>query len=133
MGRAYPETQLHKSVAAYLNLVLSPATWWTSIDHSFRGKVRGGMWKSQGVKKGIPDIILLHNGWFHGIELKAEGGRVSPEQAECHKAIRTAHGKVAVCRSIDDVAESLAEWGIPSRDKIPTEKQWAAHHSKVAA
>ena len=24
--------------------------------------------------------------------------------------------RVAVCRSIDDVAESLAEWGIPCRD-----------------
>lgn len=118
--RSYPESELHKAVAKYLDLILCKGTWWTSIAHGNRGKpVRGALWKAQGAKKGVPDILILHNGWCFWIELKAEGGRLSPEQATCHEAIVLSGGKVTVCRSVDDVAESLAEWGIKTRDLSP--------------
>jgi hypothetical protein len=115
--RHYPENELHKTVAKYLDLVLKPTSWWTSIAHGEGGGFhRGQRWKAKGAKKGVPDIFILDNGFAHFIELKAEGGRVSPEQIQCQGAIRIAHGKCAVCRSVDDVAETLAEWGIRTRD-----------------
>jgi hypothetical protein len=121
--RAYPESELHKTVAKYLDLILYPSTWWTSIGHGNRGKpVRGALWKAQGAKKGVPDILIVYNGWVYFIELKSESGKLSPEQVKCHETITAAHGRVAVCRSIDDVAESLAEWGIRTRDGAVTKR-----------
>lgn len=123
MKRSYPESALHKAVASYLKLVLCGNSWWTSIAHGEGGgKIRGAMWKVRGAKAGVPDILIVSNGWCYFIELKSEGGYLTPIQKECHRAIEVACAKVAVCRSIDDVAQSLTEWGIRTRDSNVTKR-----------
>lgn len=50
-----------------------------------RGKVEAARLKAAGVKAGVPDLCLpVPRGRYHGlyIELKAEGGRLSPSQRE---------------------------------------------------
>ncbi len=124
MKRRFPESDLHKAVAKYLDLVLMPDTWWTSIAHGNRGKpVRGALWKAAGAKKGVPDILIIHGNSACFIELKAPGiGRLSPEQVACHEALVLAGARVTVARSIDDVQDALARWRIPTRHKCRTEK-----------
>lgn len=114
--KAQPEQKLHIAVAEYLKLVLLPQTFWTSIDHAGGGFTVGRYRKARGVKKGLPDIYILNNGWSYHIELKTEGGKLEPEQLACHQWIVMAGGKIAICRSVNDVANTLADWGIRTRD-----------------
>jgi hypothetical protein len=109
------ETQFHFSVAQYLDLVLTPATNWTTVGHGGGGKVRGAKLKGMGVKPGVPDVLLITGGQYFGIELKTEKGRLSPAQRAAHEAIEKAGGHVAVCRNITEIEDRLREWGISMR------------------
>lgn len=52
---------------------------------------------------GIPDIILIKNGLFIGLEVKTEKGKISPNQAEFEELCNKAGGEYHIVRSIDDV------------------------------
>jgi len=120
--RAAPEHQLHKAVAEYLALVLTPKNVpWTTVGHGYRGGnniyriVMGKKLKAAGLQPGWPDIqIIAPNGRYIGIELKAESS-LSPAQKKVHKEIRATGGMVKVCRSLEDVWEVLSlfpvSWG----------------------
>lgn len=54
---------------------------------------------------GFPDIIVIKDGFFVGLEVKGPGGRQSPEQKEFERACKAAGGEYYVVRSIDDVRE----------------------------
>lgn len=53
---------------------------------------------------GVPDIVLIHQGKFYGIEVKSETGQMSPDQAEFARRCIKAGGEYVLARSIDDVA-----------------------------
>lgn len=112
-----PEQELHKTVKKYLDLILTPHSWWTTIDHAAKGRFQGQMRKARGVKKGIPDILILFAGRTYWIELKAPDGKLSPEQKACHEAIVSAGGGVTVARSVDHVSDALARWQVPTRER----------------
>lgn len=115
MTRSYPESELHKAVKKYLDLILTPDSFWTSIDHAAKGRFQGQMRKARGVKKGIPDILIQFAGRVHWIELKSPDGTLSKDQKDCHEAIVRAGGCVTVARSLEHVCDALARWQIPSR------------------
>ena len=52
------------------------------------------------------------SGKAHGIELKSEKGKLSMPQQLTHDALKRAGIDVAVCRSIDEVAIALSNWGV---------------------
>ena len=56
--------------------------------------------------KGISDIIALKDGRAIFIEVKAEKGRVSPEQHEFARKVTLAGGTYVIAKSIDDVQRS---------------------------
>lgn len=112
-----PEQSLHKSVCEHLKLVLPKSVFWTSLDHAGGGPVVGRFRKIRGVKKGLPDIMLINDGHVYFIELKSETGRLTPEQRDCHFALAEAGAGVATCRTIDAVAEAFVLWHIPTRDQ----------------
>jgi hypothetical protein len=99
-----PEELLHRAVAQYLSSAVPPGAVWTTVGHGGGGKARGGRLKAMGLKPGWPDIQILWNGCFLGIELKAADGRISPAQGACADAIEGAGGEVSLARSVDDVA-----------------------------
>lgn len=43
-------------------------------------------------RSGVPDLLVCMNGWFCGIELKAEHGKAEAVQYRCLEAIRDAGG-----------------------------------------
>jgi hypothetical protein len=68
--------------------------------------------KRDGFKVGFPDLIIYNSdGRVAHIEVKAEAGRQSDKQKECQTQLENLGHHYAVCRSVDDVAESLEEWG----------------------
>jgi hypothetical protein len=52
---------------------------------------------------GLPDIVVVKDGKYIGLEVKREKGQVSKEQTETGKRIVSAGGEWHVVRSIDDV------------------------------
>lgn len=99
------EADIHMLVADYLDRALPPGTMWSTIGH-------GGMplhprtaarMKRQGLKPGIPDVLVVYQGRAIFIEMKRPGGRLSPAQKTMHERITSAGGVVEVCRSVDEV------------------------------
>lgn len=111
-GAMVKEAALKKQVDRYLKS--QPGVWYL--------KVHGGPMQ----RAGVPDYLLCvrdktGNGRFVAIELKGEGGSVSPLQAREIERIIAAGGMPAVCRSVDEVRRIVAvvaglsrpPWDIP--------------------
>ena len=76
------EDALHKSVAQLLD-VLIPGKWFHPPNGGKRSKAEAGIFKSLGVKKGVPDVFIeVPRGGFHGmrVELKTRYNKPTPEQ-----------------------------------------------------
>jgi hypothetical protein len=56
--------------------------------------------------KGVPDIVLIHEGKFFGVECKSEKGKLSSDQVEFERKCVAAGGEYIVARSIDDVQQA---------------------------
>lgn len=52
---------------------------------------------------GVPDIIMIYEGKFVGIEVKRKGTYQSPEQKEFQRLCEQNSGSYCVVRSIDDI------------------------------
>jgi len=81
-----------------------------------RGMIDGARRKAMGQVAGWPDITILAPSGAFFIEVKAEGGRLSPSQKELHDRMRALGFEVGVARSIDDAREMLDEWGVCHSD-----------------
>lgn len=72
----------------------------------YRNKAEAGRFRAQGVKSGVPDIVLpVARGGYHGlyIELKRTvGGRVSEEQREWLDRLTAQGYYTAVCRGWEE-------------------------------
>ena len=65
-------------------------------------RTENGGWMRFG-QKGSPDICVVKDGFFIGLEVKQKGGRQSPEQKDWEKRVKEAGGEYYVVSSIDDV------------------------------
>ena len=116
-AKAASEAQLHKAVAQYLDIALPADCWWTTFPSGGGGKVRGAQLKAMGLKPGVPDILIVRDslGTFPAIiwiELKRLKGVASIAQKVCHAELDARDMPVAICRSVEDVQETLIGWGI---------------------
>ncbi len=109
------EAALHRAVADYLAVAIQAPAFWTTFPAGGGGKARGGQLRSRGLKAGVPDVLLIHDGKAHWIELKTDKGRVSPVQAETGALLMAANSPVMVCRSLDQVQSILQHWGFTLR------------------
>lgn len=58
-------------------------------------------------KKGIPDIILIHEGEVKFIEVKRKGAKQSPEQLEFEKVCKSHGIKYILAHSVDEAMNGL--------------------------
>lgn len=87
-----------------------------------RGVREAVAFKRQGVKAGIPDLILpgADARWrCLAIEMKrTKGGRVSPEQESWHGILRACGWKILVCEGAADAIAQLVALGVLRRDGL---------------
>jgi hypothetical protein len=119
--RKQPERSLQIRVATMLSWMLPPEVPWTSIAHGVfvpgkLGERIGGQLKAAGLHRGWPDLHFIWRNTACYIELKA-GSSLSPEQRDVHARIKLAGGRVAVCKSEEDVIAFLDELGV-TRNKV---------------
>lgn len=110
------EEQLQIQVAEFLDLALVNAVWWHTPNGGKRSKAVAGKMKAAGQKAGIPDILILHEGSLHAIELKVPGNYLSSAQKAMKDRLEV-HGltNFEICRSLDEVQATLMAFGIPAR------------------
>ena len=127
---AASEHALQVAVAHMLAIVLDPhLTWWSAIDHG-AGKLSkraAGMMKARGVKRGLPDFMLLWIGLspigarignLVGIELKTESGTLSEAQAKTRLDWLSMGFTIYVARSLEQVQDILINCHVPMLRKM---------------
>jgi hypothetical protein len=112
------EHQLQVAVSQYLDRALPLDAWWTSIDSAGRGAIAGAKMKRRGVKRGVPDILVIWRTRTLWIELKSLKGRPSSAQLGFSIAANNAGHWYRLCRSLEQVAYVMADAGIPLRARI---------------
>ena len=105
------ENQVEKSIGQWLQ-VYKFFFWKTTSNGFFDTKTkRFRKHVSPFVKNGAPDFIVVHQGYFIGIEVKSPVGRMSESQKEFMHDLRKAGGIYILARSIDDVEKEFQSRG----------------------
>jgi hypothetical protein len=110
------EDQLQRSVLDHLRWRAVDGAFWFHVPNGgWRSPVEAMVFKSLGVTAGVPDLLIVHDGGLFGLELKAEGGRVSEAQHATMEAMRRAGAIVAVAHGIDQALAQLEAWNLLRR------------------
>src|SRR5262245_56869164 len=105
------EDQLQRSVLDHLHWrAVDGAFWFHVPSGGWRSPVEAMVFKSLGVTAGVPDLLIVHDGRLYGLELKAEGGRLSEAQRTTIEAMRRGGAIVAVAQGIDQALAQLEAW-----------------------
>jgi hypothetical protein len=98
------ETDIQKGVCDYL--ALRKHFFWRSNNMPVYDSVRKSYRAlPKYAKHGIPDIIVIKDGFFIGLEIKKKGGYQSKEQKLFEKELKEAGGEYWVIRDIDQLKE----------------------------
>jgi VRR-NUC domain len=112
-----PETeqQLQRRVVKLLNArALDGVLWFAVPNGGIRDGKTASILRLTGVRPGIPDILLLHRGRLHGLELKTARGKISEEQQTMLADMTTAGARVYVAYGYAEVVDILVLWGLIS-------------------
>ena len=110
-----PEQALHRACAQFLDLALPPdAIWLHYPSGGYRRPVEARIFKSLGVRAGIPDVLVFHSGKVYGIELKAGSHTLTSIQRDMHRRLEQCGVPCCVATTVDEVADFL-EPRIPLR------------------
>src|SRR5215467_5570077 len=113
MTRRQPEAALQRAVLARLKAHGAKGiVVWHTPNGGYRRPVEAKILRSLGVRSGVPDLCILYQGRFYGLELKAARGRATEAQTETLQELEAAGASVAVVRGIDAAIAQLAQWGL---------------------
>jgi hypothetical protein len=107
------EAQIQRQVAMHLDRrIARGAIWWHTPNGGERNAIEAKMFQAQGVKSGIPDILIFWNGKLYGLELKAADGVVSQTQKAMLAAFSHAGAVTGVAYGADEALGWLEQHGI---------------------
>jgi len=109
------ERVIQVAIAQYLDM--RRICWWAIPNGGNRNIITATKLKAEGVKSGVPDIAIVHEGQAFFLEVKkpktdTPKGRLSDNQKIMIKRIEKAGGEVSVVYSIKDVINQLIKWEI---------------------
>src|SRR5262249_32467881 len=104
------EDSIHRSVMCHLHARGAyGAIFWHTPNGGWRSKVEAAILRGCGVRAGMPDLFILHQGRLFGLELKSGKGRLSPAQAATHVELVNAGATVGVAYGLDAALQWLEE------------------------
>ena len=107
-----PEYHLQCNIYEMLKMVLKKNALMTCFPSGGGGKVRGARLKRMGLVPGWPDIQIIYQGKYYGIEVKTSKGVLSPNQKTLHDSLINQGAKVAVVKSVAEAVDQARGWGI---------------------
>lgn len=109
-----PEDILQKSVCDFMDLAAPGLLYFAVPNGGKRSKAEAGILKATGVRRGVPDlVILLPNAGVGFIELKAGKGSLSEHQQQWRDDLRARGYAWAEARSLEEVEDILGRWLLP--------------------
>lgn len=120
MRRNYAERRLHLAVADLLTKAARKDVLWFHVpNEGQRSEKTGALLKALGMKRGIPDIIVLFGGKCIGLELKAAKGKLSDDQEAMAMAWTLAGGLWHVAHTYQAAFDVLEVAGVLRTVKEP--------------
>jgi hypothetical protein len=112
------EDELQRSIVAHLQWrAPKDLFFWHHPAGGKRSPVEAAVMVGLGTKRGLPDLLFLHQGKLFGLELKAAGhGRVTSIQSQVHEEMRAAGATIEVAFGIDQALAVLEGWGLLKRN-----------------
>ena len=108
-----PEQAIQRAVVQHLRIRAVPGLVWFHVPNGgARKPVEAAILKSMGVRPGVSDFILVHDGKFFALELKAEGGRATEAQMAFLSEIDRAGAFTAMPTGLDAALATLESWGL---------------------
>ena len=101
------EHEVQKAICQYLDI--RKVCYWAVPNGGNRSKSEASRLKAEGVKAGVPDITVVHDGMYYGLEVKkppttTPKGYLSKAQKDMIKKIEDVGcGEVEVVYSVADV------------------------------
>lgn len=111
-----PETALQRRIKAHLEdkgyRIVASANGAVLAGDGRARAIQMNSLKANGLCVGFPDISVYADGRRIGhIEVKLEGEPQSDKQIDCERWLTNMGHQYAICRSIEDVDETLEKWG----------------------
>ena len=111
----HEEDDIQKAICQYLDI--RKICYWAVPNGCSRSKIERAKLKATGTKSGVPDITIVHDGLYYGLEVKKPStstpkGYLSKNQKEMISKIEKAGGEVKVVYSVADVVECTMTWGL---------------------
>jgi hypothetical protein len=88
------------------------AVWWHVPNGGARRKTEAAILKGLGVRAGVADICVVHDGKFFALELKAPSGRSTAAQIAFRHEINAAGGFAAEVVGLGAAIRCLEAWGL---------------------
>lgn len=112
------ESKIQRAIVDYLQTVLFPSHRVAAIPN---GAVRTASGRASnavaGLRRGVPDLMIVGGGKVYFIEVKASRGKLTAEQSEWANWC-VMEGFIGWCcaKSIDDIRDALSSWKIQTRE-----------------
>jgi hypothetical protein len=111
------EQAIQRAVFQHLNARSMPGVFaFHCPNGGKRSRIEGAIFKSLGVKAGVPDVIIFYRSQIFGLELKATKGRLTPIQRQTLNDMEVAGARTAIAHSLDEALVTLEFWGVLRRD-----------------
>lgn len=109
-----PEQALQQQVCRYIDAAYPGLTYFHPANGGARSVVEGAIFKTMGVKAGVPDLVfVIPTGRVGFIELKAGKGKLTESQEAFRDKVRESGAWWSEARSVAEVAEILEKWLLP--------------------
>ena len=110
------EAQIHKAVIQHIRkLGASGLVYWHTPNDARRTPGTYKRLQSMGMRAGVSDLLLLHNGILYALELKREKGNKATEaQVQFCIDVIDAGGFAYVAYGLDAALGALRTWGLTS-------------------
>ena len=110
----HEEDTIQKSICAYLDVALPPTHRFFAVPNGGVRNIReAARLKAGGVRPGVPDLVIVsHNGHCAFLEVKRQGGSLSPAQREWRDWCACSQIPYAIVSSINEVEQTLTSWNI---------------------
>ena len=110
--RQYPETALQRAIVQILLLTRKPNVIYFAVPNGVKMAPRtAAHQKSIGMLAGVSDLVIDIGGRIHYLEVKAPGGKQSPDQLAFEAATIAQESPYMVVNNINDAIFVLEEWG----------------------
>jgi len=109
------EHKVQVAICQYLDI--RGVCYWAVPNGGNRNLITAKKLKAEGVQAGVPDITIIHDGIYYGLEVKkpktsTRAGVLSITQKAMIERIEKAGGEVNVVYSVADVIQACINWGI---------------------